>query len=316
MDKIREEQSIKNGVAGKADFDDIYDRPDPRAYYRELGAYDYAVPHHGQRVFRHVLDALDTEQATVVDLCCSYGVNAALLKHDLELADLYDHYRSERWAELSPEELARIDREFYSDKRLPNAPDVVGLDSAAHAIDYALDVGLLDAGSSENLEETDPSPGLAASLDDVDLLTVTGGIGYVTERTFDRLMSCTQPERRPWVASLCLRTVPFDPIADCLASYGLVTEQLEDVTFPQRRFTSEEEQQHALEALAARGLSPEGREAEGCYHVNVYLSRPVEDTLERSVSDILTDLVDATEPGTDGHDPTANLDRAAPEASN
>lgn len=291
---------IKQGVAGKADFDDIYDRPDPRFYFRELGAYDYQVPQHGQRVFRQVLDALDTDQATVVDLCCSYGINAALLKHDLELADLYDHYRSERVADLSPDELASLDRDFYADRKLPTAPDVIGLDSAAPAVEYALEVGLLDGGSSENLEQTDPSPALAASLDDVDLLTVTGGIGYVTERTFDRLLACTSPDRRPWVASLCLRTVPFEPIADCLASYGLVTEQFDDVTFPQRRFVNEEEQENALKALATRGLTAEGREAEGSYHVNVYLSRPVEDTLERPVSDILTYFSDfagsATEP--------------------
>jgi hypothetical protein len=293
VDKNSAEPSIKqHGMAGKADFDDVYDRPDPRAYFRQLGAYDYEVPQHGQRVFRQVLDAMEVDQPTVVDLCCSYGINAALLKHDLDLGNLYDHYRSDRVVDLSSDELAALDRKFYAEKRLDNAPRVIGLDSASLAIDYALEVGLLDDGSSENLEEKDPSPKLAASLENFDLLTVTGGIGYVTERTFDRLLSCTSPDRRPWVASLCLRTVAFEPIAECLAGYGLVTEQLEDVTFPQRRFVNEEEQENALEALAARGLTSEGREAEGSYHVNVYLSRPVEDTLQRSVSEILSDLLD------------------------
>lgn len=282
------ETSVKNGVNGKAAFDDIYDQPDPRAYFERLGRYGYEIPQHGKTVFRQVLDVLPVENPTVVDLCCSYGVNAALLKHRLELSDLYDHYRSETVADLSSEELAEQDRELYSSVRLPTAPTVVGLDSSAPAIDYALGVGLLDHGASENLEARHPSPGLAATLADTDLITVTGGIGYVTEVTFDRLVSCVPADgEQPWVASLCLRTVPFDPIAECLQSHGLVTEHLEDVTFPQRRFASTEERESALAALARRGISPEGLEEEGSYYVDVYLSRPPEDVAEYPITEIL-----------------------------
>lgn len=284
------EATVKTGVAGKTDFDHIYDQPDPRAYFVGLGEYDYEVPQHGKTVFEKVLDALPSENPTVVDLCCSYGVNAALLKHDLDLDDLYDHYRSADVAELSSEDLAEHDREFFTDRRLPDAPEVIGLDVAARAIDYAVDVGLLDGGSSENLEASDPSSHLATELADADLYTVTGGIGYVTELTFRRLLACSAPSHQPWIASLCLRTVPFDPIAECLEAHGMVTEHLDEVTFPQRRFASSEEQTAALEALARRGLSPEGREAEGRYYVDVYLSRPVEDALAQPAAEILGDL--------------------------
>lgn len=282
--------SIQHGLNGKTDFGSIYDQPDPRAYFNELGAYDYEIPQHGKAVFRQVLQALPADEPTVVDLCCSYGINAALLKHDVDLADLYAHYGSEEVAGLSSEELAVVDRRFYSERRLPGAPDVIGLDAAAPAVDYALQVGLLDDGASENLEGHEPSPELAKRLAEADLLTVTGGIGYVTARTFDRLLSCSPPGSPPWVASLCLRTVSFDPIADCLASHGLVTEQLEDVTFPQRRFTSPTERESALTALARLGLNAEGLEAEGRYHANVYLARPVGDSKGRPVEDILTGL--------------------------
>lgn len=290
MEPRTPETSIRNGVEGKADFDRIYDRPDPRAYFNGLGEYDYEVPQHGKTVFQQVLDALPADRPTVVDLCCSYGVNAALLKHDLDLEELYDHYCSDQIAQLSSDELAEYDREFFQDRRLPDAPEVIGLDVAAPAVDYALEVGLLDGGASENLEDRDPSPGLAATLADADLVTVTGGIGYVTQRTFNRLLSCTSEEHPPWIASLCLRTVPFDPIADCLATHGLVTEQLEDVSFPQRRFTNQAEQDAALQALARRGISPEGREADGSFYVDVYLSRPKSAAAERPAEDILMDL--------------------------
>ncbi len=43
------------GVAGgKSRFDDIYDRPDPRAYFQRLAPLEYEIPHHAQPVFRQV----------------------------------------------------------------------------------------------------------------------------------------------------------------------------------------------------------------------------------------------------------------------
>jgi len=275
----------------KESFDDIYAAPDPRAYYAGLGSLDYEVPQHGQHVFSAALDALDVEQSTVVDLCSSYGVIAALLKHDLDLDDLYDHYRAERYADLTSEALAEIDREFFAQHCRDATPRVIGLDVSAPAIEYAVQVGLLDAGAAENLEVAAPSAELAKHLAAVDLITVTGGGGYLTERTFDGILECVDEAKQPWVASLCLRTVSYQPVADCLARHGLVTEQLPDVTLPQRRFASAAEREYALGELAALGVDPEGKEDEGRYHVNIYLSRPKDVVDELAITDVLADLV-------------------------
>lgn len=224
----------------KADFGDIYDRPDPRAYYRELSALDYEVPRHGQHIFRRVLAALRPEGATVVDLCCSYGVNAALLKCDLDLAELYDRYAGEQAAALSRDELVAADRRFYAERRRTDPPHVVGVDVAGPAVEYAVEVGLLDVGVAEDLEIGDPSPQLTRAVAGADLITVTGGVGYITERTFEGVLDGTSPDRRPWVAALCLRTVSYAPVAELLADKGLVTERLEGRTFPQRRFADDQ----------------------------------------------------------------------------
>lgn len=276
------DQSLK-----KADFADIYGSPDPRPYYRRLGALEYQVPHHGQRVFREVLQALDTTPATVVDLCCSYGVNAALLKHDLTLDDLYGRYCSSAVADLATGELAAADRDFYAEHRRRDAPQVVGVDAAAPAVEYAVEVGLLGVGAAEDLEQREPSHRLAEAVGDAELITVTGGVGYITEQTVARLIDCTSADRRPWFAALCLRTVSYDGVADALAQRGLVTEQLADVTFPQRRFADEKERDYALRELAARGLDPAGKESEGAYHANVYLSRPADEVAKRPIEAVL-----------------------------
>jgi hypothetical protein len=278
----------RNG--GKANFDDLYYQPDPRGYYHGLGGLGYEVPQHGQRVFDRALGALDIERPTLVDLCCSYGVNAALMKHDLDLDDLYRHYCGDHIRDLRPERLADVDRAFFAQHRRADAPRVAGIDVAAPAVDYAVKVGLLDIGFAENLEDDDPSPELGDVIAQTDLITVTGGVGYITERTFDRLLGCVTRRERPWVASLCLRTVSYQPVADSLARHGLVTEHLDDVTFPQRRFAHDDERDFALAELSALGVDPTGKESEGSYHVDVFLSRPREAIQDASIVTVLAGL--------------------------
>lgn len=278
------------GTLAKANFASIYDRPDPRSYFGELSALDYESPHHAQPLFLRVLDVLGASRPTVVDLCCSYGINGALLKHELQLSDLYDRYAGEQTRGLSRQELVAADRRFYAERRRPGAPRVIGVDAAPQAVAYALEVGLLDAGAGENLEQREPSAELARAMAGVDLITVTGGIGYITGRTFERVLACTPPGRRPWVMALCLRTVSYTPIAETLASKGLVTEQLEGCTFPQRRFADDQEREYAFAGLAARGLDPQGKESEGVYHAEVYLSRPAEDVARQPIGEVFAHL--------------------------
>lgn len=281
---------ITNGFGatdGKADFEELYEQPDPRAYYRGLGALGYEVPEHGRRVFDDVIRALAVERPTIVDLCCSYGVNAALMKHDLRLDELYDHYCAEDLTEVPSDALAVIDRDFFANHRRDEVPTVIGVDIATAAVTYAERAGLLDAGFAENLEINDPSSDLVAASSDADLITVTGGVGYITERTFDRLVGHAERDVAPWVASLCLRTVSYDSVAESLASHGLVTEQLEDVTFPQRQFADVGERDAALARLETLGIDPTGRESEGRYHVDVYVSRPAEQAEALPIADLL-----------------------------
>jgi hypothetical protein len=274
--------------SGKANFDHIYDLDDPREYFEALGSFDYQIPQHGQRLFHPLVEALrererhdgvGSPRLRVVDLCCSYGINAALLKHELTLDDLYARYGSGELAGLSGEELAEADAAFYAERRQAVSPEVVGVDVARNAVSYGLRCGLLDAGFVENLEEDEPTEALRRAVSGADLLTVTGGVGYISERTFERLLDCVVgPEGRvPWVAVLALRWVSYEGISEVLSKYGLITEKLADHTFTQRRFIDAAEREYVLEELAEMDVDPTGKEDEGWYHANFYLSRPAED---------------------------------------
>jgi hypothetical protein len=277
----------------KANFDHVYDLPDPRGYFEALGSLDYLAPEHGRRLFPTLLREVRAGGGPggVLDLCCSYGVNAALLGHDLTLDGLYAHYASPELADLSTGELLDADRTFYAVRRHPSPPGIVGADSAANAVRYALGAGLLGAGFGENFETTDPPETFREAVGNVGLVTVTGGVGYVWERTFDRVLKSVteaRPDGRvPWVATLPARLVDYGPLSDLFSGYGLVTQKLSARTFPQRRFADAAEREHALRELAKMGEDPTGREEEGWYHADLYLSRPAGEASKASVDELL-----------------------------
>lgn len=267
-------------MGGKARFDHVYNQVDPRGYFRMLQDLAYQAPAHGARVFPRLVarqrERLDREDFVVLDLCCSYGVNAALLNHDLTLDALYERYCSSLDS-LRGRELVRADRAFYLDRRRSSPVQVVGLDVAENAVAYAQRVGLHVGGSSENLERKDPGRALRRILAAVDLVTVTGGVGYISESTFDRVLEHSSTRSTPWVAAFVLRWSMYDRIAEALEKHGLRTEKLAGRMFPQRRFADDDERDYVLSELEQMGIDPKGKEAEGWYHTEFYLSRPADE---------------------------------------
>jgi SAM-dependent methyltransferase len=277
-------------VTRKADFTDVYVQPDPRAYYETLGALDYEIPQHGSVVFDTVLDELrgeDVEPPVVLDVCCSYGVNAALLNHDLDLDEIEEHYATN--PDKTREEMVALDRDWYGAKRRSDAVEVVGLDASAPAVDYAVDTDLLIDGVVADLEQHPLQSHDAKKLSSVDLITVTGGVGYVNERTFDQILDAVDDQ--PWVAALSLRWIDFDPIAETLDAHGLVTEKVEGFVVPQRRFADAAEKQYVVDRLGARGLGLSDVERSGQHGAELYLARPADDIATAPLAEVFTDLI-------------------------
>jgi len=279
--------------AGKANFDHIYDLEDPREYFNTLGSMDYAAPRHGYELFSKLARSISPSGArlTILDVCCSYGINGVLLRHDVTLDELYARYESEEAAGTSSEELAARDREFYGAWRLPDAPRVIGLDVAGNAIAYGVRTGMLDGGAAENLEEDEPSEELSELISGVDLITVTGGVGYITGKTFERLLQTLPEGRRPWIAALALRWVDYGPLSELFSRYGYVTERLEGRTFEQRRFADSGEQEYVCRELSNMGVDPAGKESEGSYHAHFYLSRPADEAVGSRVEELVSSSV-------------------------
>ena len=263
---------------GKADFDDIYDQPDPRAYFRTLGKLDYQIPKKAKPIFKRLIAAIRSmrrlDRATILDVGCSYGVNAALLKYNIKLPDLIRRYTAPELDAVTSQQMLARDQAYFQAKSCDDDIWVIGLDVAENAVAYAERIGAVDVGISEDLERADPTGEIATATGGTDLIISTGCVGYVTEHTFRRLIRLTEQGRRPWIANFVLRMFPYDRIADALAAHGLRTEKFEGSSFRQRRFLSGEEREHKMDTIYDQGLDPAGYETDGYYHAELYLSRP------------------------------------------
>src|SRR5690606_21756730 len=101
----------------KANFDEIYTGEDPRGYFSVLGALDYMIPDVAEPVVRQILAARKRRydrKPVVLDVGCSYGINAAVHRFPLNFSTLRQRYARREMAALSADELARFDRKFYA----------------------------------------------------------------------------------------------------------------------------------------------------------------------------------------------------------
>lgn len=275
----------------KVDMDHIYNQLDPRDFYCELNKLDYAIPDTAKPIFQnligHLQDRVD-EPVHVLDLGCSYGVNAAILKYDLSMDDLYDHWAQKQITDATPEEVIAHDQRFLADIDNSDAIVMIGLDQAENAISYATEAGLLDDGIVANLEAEALSDHEKDTLGQVDLVISTGCVGYLTEKSFERFMPAVSKGRQPWLANFVLRLFPFDSIEQSLGNCGYVTEKLEGETFFQRQFASGDEREDVLGKLRDHGVDPTGKESEGHFLAEFYLSRPAAEVAKMPLGQLLS----------------------------
>ena len=261
---------------GKIDLTEIYDRPDPRDYYQTLTNLDYRIPAEAAPVFRQVIaverSIRKRRHLTLLDVGCSYGVNAAILKHERTLPDLYRAYSASATGALSRRQLVVRDRAAY---RSSGDLTVIGLDPAERAVGYAREAGILDAYLTRDLENEAPTPAEHALLAEVELVISTGAIGYVGAPTFERILAAAG--KRPWLALFALRMFSFDAIAEALKAHGYAVYKLAGQTFRQRHFADSKERAEVFANLDALGIDPGPYERDGWYHAEFFFAHPADE---------------------------------------
>jgi hypothetical protein len=263
-------------ATGKLALGHIYAQPDPRPYFSTLRELDYRLPGLAKPYFTKLAqeyrESHGTRTMNVLDIGCSYGVNAALLKCDATMDELYEHYCGPGADTLSRSALLARDRDLVRSRNGLVPARFVGLDSSRPALSYALAAGFIDTAVHADLERRDPTGAERDQLAGTDLVISTGAVGYVTHRTISRVVGA-HGERRPWMAHFVLRMFSFEPVAESLAGSGYETVHVDGV-FRQRRFASPEEQSLVLDTLSTAGVDPRGLEDGGWLYAQLYVSRP------------------------------------------
>src|SRR5690606_40377302 len=78
---------------------------------------------------------------------------------------------------------------------LPILARFIGLDISEPAVSYALEVGLIDAGVTADLEKTTLTSRDAAIIRQANVVLSTGCIGYVTEKTYRQILEDRKSSR-------------------------------------------------------------------------------------------------------------------------
>ncbi|MDX1089669.1 hypothetical protein GOL89_21340 [Sinorhizobium medicae] len=267
----------------KHDFSAVYNQKWPRAYFDAHLSLDYMIPDRAKPVFERILAEYrrvrNKTNLKIIDIGCSYGINAALLRTNLNLDDLYAAY-------LEPGgPLSRVDLmehlAFFRNRGLRDDIQFVGLDSSSRAVRYALDVGLLQAGISANLEARDLTVEESCDLANADIIISTGCVGYITAQTFERVYEATAASR-PWVISFVMRPFSYGDIAAALQDFGLETRHIEQFRQRQRRFSTAAEQHEILTTMTECGIEDQVERTTGYIYASCYVSSPPGEVLELS----------------------------------
>lgn len=259
-------------------FDETYDQPDCRAYFRMMDRLGYRNQHHAVAAFRAGLGALCRARSLtaprLLDFASSYGIVSLLMRHEITLAQVFARYRDPAFDNLAPAEVIARDRAWLA--ALPHrAPPlhVTALDIMPNAVAYGCAVGLFEAGFAEDLERAEPSPALADALSQVDMIVECGSVAQLMPRALDRVLGACGP-RKPWVMTSPVRGNERAALAEVLARHRLVQERLPVPPFVHRRFESEDEQARAIANARTAGHEPEGVETTGHFHAQILLARP------------------------------------------
>jgi SAM-dependent methyltransferase len=247
------------------------------------------IPDVAEPVIRQLLDAragYHRDRNTVLDIGCSYGINAAIHRFPVNFACLHQRYARRDMMELAAEEMIRLDRHYYSSWPEIGSARFIGFDASAAAIRYANAVGLHADGVAADLESGPLSAADAATIAPANVLLSTGAVGYVTHRTYGRLLDALPTQ--PWIISFVLRMFPYDQFIDAFAERGMTTEKLAGSTFVQRRFRDEGEFERSLDALKTRGIDTSGFEADGLFQAELFVSRPKAEAEAMPLDEIVT----------------------------
>ena len=260
----------------KRDFTDVYTQKSPNEYLKEMKRLDYRIPDKTKPLYLSLAKQIYKKVSRtikVLDIGSSYGINSALMRHNLRMSDLDDFFLSKN---PSKEEARQFFEEMPTDETL----SFCQIDISQPALKFSEDVQLCKKGICVNLE-TGNLP--VKDIPESDMIIATGCIGYIGYKAFSNLFELIKRQRSmheqpdsqsPVFAFSVLRIFDMEKIEKTFDHYGysIVKSNLKPIR--QRRFSDADEKNKTVSLLHKKGINTKWYEDDGHFYADFYIASP------------------------------------------
>ncbi|MGI0086647.1 MAG: hypothetical protein ACREBI_01630 [Nitrosotalea sp.] len=259
----------------KKDFTDVYIQKYPAPYLEEMKNVEYRIPDQTKPLYKHLAERVvnyTKRPVKILDLGSSYGINSALLNHELIMSELDAFF-----VENNPNPSIKSTQNFFDD--LPNNDpnlEFYLVDTSSPALDFAEKAGLCEGSFCINLEKETISSKLQQVMHDIDLIISTGCVGYIGWKSFAKIFEKIGADRDPLpiFAFTLLRIFPSDGIERVFKENNFELLKTKIGPLKQRRFYDETEMNDTLELLKSRNIDTKNLEESGYYFADFYVGGP------------------------------------------
>lgn len=275
-------QELKFAAENKAktSFDDVYTAPTPHHYIAMMARNGYEIGEQARPYCNAAVELLNEHSPAawpvqMLDIGCSYGMGSSFVKHGCSFDEMVAFFSTR-----APEEYGaacQAVRNWINATTVNHDLRCVGLDSSVPAIKFALESGLLDGAITSDLEDskTIPTEEERAWLGSCNFVMSTGAIGYVTERTMEKVLhdlGSSHPSNfGPIGVFTVLRLFEVEQIRKAFEDAGYVFEKVPNIMLPQRKFTDKREQAEVLKVLHDRRIDTSKWEDLGKQYAELFI---------------------------------------------
>lgn len=259
----------------KKDFTSIYTQQNPTPYLEEMKNLEYRIPDQTRPLYKHLAERIlnyKKRPVKIIDLGSSYGINSALLNHDLVMSEL-----DEFFIKNNPEPSIRSTQNFFDElpTENPNLQFYL-VDTSSPALNFAEKAGLCENSFCVNLEKESISPTFQKTIYESDLIISTGCVGYIGWKSFAKIFSNIESEKMPLpvFAFTVLRIFPMKDIKRVFRENNFELIKTKIGPLKQRHFYDEVEMNDTLDLLKRRNIDTKNLEDTGYYFADFYVGGP------------------------------------------